>query len=292
MNTNQVKCFLALAETLNFTKAAARLYITQPGLSRQIVSLEQELNTQLFIRSPKGVRLTPAGAVLAGELGDLQEAGQRLIQRVQTVGQGYTGELNIGLLEGQWMGADVTDLFRTFMKTYPNIDLRICQGSFGELRKLLQESRIDAAFTLKFDLDGMEGIQWEIYDEDCAVFAVSRRLPLGQKEHITFDDLLQETLLVMSPEDSRAGHDQLMAHFKQLGSPARLRYVPNLTTMMLWIEVGLGVGIINHRSSVAGNPDVRLIDEIPLGDASTCVVWRRKNPNPAIPLFLDILQKQ
>ena len=69
MNTTQVKCFLALAETLNFTKAAARLYMSQPGLSRQISSLEQELNTQLFIRGQKGVSMTPAGALLARELG-------------------------------------------------------------------------------------------------------------------------------------------------------------------------------------------------------------------------------
>ena len=69
MNTTQIKCFLALAETLNFTKAAARLYMSQPGLSRQISSLEQELNTQLFIRGSKGVTTTPAGALLARELG-------------------------------------------------------------------------------------------------------------------------------------------------------------------------------------------------------------------------------
>ncbi|MBR5261963.1 MAG: LysR family transcriptional regulator, partial [Oscillospiraceae bacterium] len=144
MNSNQIKCFLALAETLNFTKAAARLYMTQPGLSHQIASLEAELKTQLFVRNQKRVLLTPAGALLAGELGALQEAGERLIERVQNVGQGYTGELNIGLIEGQWMGADLTDLFRDYMQKYPNIDLRICQGSFGELRRLLEDGKIDA----------------------------------------------------------------------------------------------------------------------------------------------------
>ena len=59
MNTTQIKCFLALAETLNYTRAAARLYLSQPGLSRQINSIEQELNTQLFIRNQRNVRLTP-----------------------------------------------------------------------------------------------------------------------------------------------------------------------------------------------------------------------------------------
>ena len=69
MNSTQIKCFLALSETLNFTKAASRLYLTQPALSRQIVTLEQELNTLLFIRDSKNVSLTPAGALLSSELG-------------------------------------------------------------------------------------------------------------------------------------------------------------------------------------------------------------------------------
>lgn len=292
MNTNQIKCFLALAETMNFTKAAERLYLTQPGLSRQIVSLEQELNTQLFIRNQKGVRLTPAGALLASELGDIHESSQRLIERVKTVGHGYTGVLSIGLLEGQWMGADLTNVFRTFMKTYPDIDLRVCHGSFGELRHLLSEGKIDAAFTLKFDIADTDGVMSEMYDRDTAVFAVSRHLPLGQKENIAFEDLLQETFLVMSPEDCRAGYDLMQHHFKQSGAhPAEIRYAPNLATMMLWIEVGLGVGIINHRSSIASNPDVRLVEEVPLEDASTCFVWRKDNPNPAVTLFLEILRR-
>jgi len=291
LNSNQVKCFLTLAETLNFTKAAARLYMTQPGLSHQIASLETELKTQLFIRDQKRVLLTPAGALLASELGTLQEAGQKLIERVQTVGQGYTGELSIGLLEGQWMGADLTDLFRNYMQKYPNIDLRICQGSFGELRRLLTDGKIDAEISLKFDVEGMEGVSWIPYDKDAAVFAVSRRLPIGQKEVITMEELQQETFLIISPEDSRAGTDRILEHFKQFGAtPQKIRYSPNLTTTMLWIELGLGVGIINKRSSLAGNPEVRVIHEIPLDDASFCLAWKKQNVNPALSLFLEMMQ--
>ena len=293
MNSNQVKCFLALAETLNFTKAAARLYMTQPGLSHQIASLETELKTQLFIRNQKRVLLTPAGALLASELSGLQEAGERLIERVQTVGQGYTGELNIGLLEGQWMGADLTDLFRNYMQKYPNIDLRICQGSFGELRRLLEDGKIDAELSLRFDVEGIDGVSWIPYDKDSAVFAVSRRLPIGQKETITLEDIEKETFIIISPEDSRAGTDRILDDFRKFGvSPQKIRYSPNLTTTMLWIELGLGIGIINERSSLAGNPEVRVVHEIPLDDASFCLAWRKQNINPAFSLFLEMMQNQ
>ena len=292
MNTTQVKCFLALADTLNYTRAATHLYMSQSSLSRQIVTLEQDLNTQLVIRNQKQVQLTPAGTLLASELGGIQAATNSLIERVQTVGQGYAGTLSVGVLEGQWVGADITRLFREFLESYPNIDLCICHGSFGELRGKLLSGKLDMAVTLHFDVMGLEGVSCRQYAEDRAVLAVSRRLPLGQKEHITFEDMQGETMLVISPEDSRVGAELLLSEIKERGFPAwKIHYAPNLITVMLWIEAGLGVGLINHHSSLAANPEVRLIEELPLGDASPCVAWRKDNLNPAIPLFLDRLEQ-
>ena len=293
MNTTQIHCFLTLANTLNYTRAAAQLYMTQPGLSRQIVSLEKELNTLLFIRDQKSVRLTPAGALLASELGGIQAATEDLVGRVRTVGQGYSGTLTVGLLEGQWMGTDMAGIFRGFMDSYQNIDLRICQGSFSDLRSQLLSGKLDVIFTLRFELESMENVDWIRYREDNAVFAVSRSLPLGKKQSITREEMLKETMLVISPEDSRAGAELLMAYIKSSGAvPGGIRYAPNLITLMLWIEAGLGVGIISHHSSLASNPAIRLIEELPLEDASPYAVWRKDNLNPAVPLFMEKLTAQ
>lgn len=286
MNTTQIKCFLTLAETLNFTRAAERLYISQPALSRQISTLEQEINSLLFIRDQKSVRLTPAGTLLAGELGEIQSSLDELIARVRTVGMGYTGTLTIGVLEGQWMGEEFTGLYRRFMDSYPNIDFRMGQGSFGTLRRQLDSGEIDIAITLSFDVAGLEQYVSRPLFPDQAVFAISRERPLARKEHITFADLISETLLVISPEDCRVGSELVFNDLREQGLKApRIRYAPNLSTVMLWVEAGLGVGIINHQSNLARNPNVRLISEIPLQDASPCLVWRRDNLNPAIALF-------
>ena len=290
MNTTQVKCFLALADTLNYTRAATHLYMSQSSLSRQIVTLEQELKTQLVIRNQKQVQLTPAGTLLASELASIQATTDSLIERVQTVGQGYAGALSVGVLEGQWVGADLTRLFLSFLKAHPNIELRISQDSFRKLRGKLLSGKLDVAVTLYFDVETLKGVSCCKYGEDRAVLAVSRRLPLGQKERITFEDVSKETLLVISPEDSRVGAELILSKMKEQGFTVRnVRYVPNLTTVMLWIEAGLGVGLINHYSSLAANSEIRLIEELPLGDASPCVVWRKDNLNPAIPLLLEQL---
>ena len=85
------------------------------------MSLEQELNAQLVIRDQKQVRLTPAGALLASELGGIQLATDNLIQRVQIVSRGYAGTLTVGLLEGQWGGGDIARLLREFLEAYFNV---------------------------------------------------------------------------------------------------------------------------------------------------------------------------
>ena len=291
MNTTQIKCFLALSETLNFTKAAARLYLSQPALSRQISTLEQELNTLLLIRDSKNVRLTPAGTLLASELGGLYASLEDLIARTKTVGMGYSGSLTIGVLESQWMGGTYTRLCRDFIKRYPSIDFRLQQGSFGQLRQQLIDGRIDAAITLEFDIQDMSGVVWRVFEQDNAVFAASTSLPVCRKEVVKAEDLAGETLLLISQEDSRAGHDKLLEQLKRLGwVPDNIRIGPNFATITLWIEAGLGIGVVNHFSALTKNPSIRLLSEIPVGDASACVVWRKNNLNPAIALFAELLE--
>lgn len=289
MNRMQIKCFLALAQTQNFTKAAEQLYISQPGLSHQIVSLERELNTQLFVRNQKMVRLTPAAKLLAKELPALDREYEELIQRVQAVGRGHSGSLTIGTLESQWVGGGFADLCCAFVQKYPNIDLQLRSGAFSDLRRWLSQGDVDVALTLQFDIADISDLQWRDYDNDYARFAVSRRLPLGQKEVITVEDVMEETLLLISPDDSRVGAALSREFIKNSGlAPKNIRYAPNLSTIMLWVEAGLGVGIINHHSNIASNPMVRLIEEVELSEAgaNSCLVWKKECLNPAVDLFV------
>lgn len=289
MNRMQIKCFLALAQTQNFTKAAEQLYISQPGLSHQIVSLERELNTQLFVRNQKMVRLTPAAKLLAKELPALDREYEELIQRVQAVGRGHSGSLTIGTLESQWVGGGFADLCCAFVQKYPNIDLQLRSGAFSDLRRWLSQGDVDVALTLQFDIADISDLQWWDYDNDYARFAVSRRLPLGQKEVITVEDVMEETLLLISPDDSRVGAALSREFIKNSGlAPKNIRYAPNLSTIMLWVEAGLGVGIINHHSNIASNPMVRLIEEVELSEAgaNSCLVWKKECLNPAVDLFV------
>ena len=289
MNRMQIKCFLALAQTRNFTKAAEQLYISQPGLSHQIVSLERELNTQLFVRNRKAVQLTPAAKLLAKELPALDKAYEELIGRVQAVGRGHSGSLTVGTLESQWLGGRFADLCCAFVHRYPDIDLQLRSGAFSDVRRWLSTGEVDIGLTLQFDVADASELESRPFDADYARFAVSRRLPLGRKEQITWDDLMEETLLLISPDDSRVGASLSRQLLQSRGlSPKQIRYAPNLSTVMLWIEAGLGVGIINQHSSIASNPTIRVIEELVLDDAgaNACFAWKKDCVNPAVELFI------
>ncbi|MBR3309071.1 MAG: LysR family transcriptional regulator [Lachnospiraceae bacterium] len=291
MNTTQIKCFLAVAETLNFTKAAKQLFITQPGLSRQIVSLERELNTLLFIRDKQSVRLTPAAAVLAKELQDFESRLEEILHKAQKIGQGYSGRLVIGMLGGQYVNEELTDKLMRFMQENPNIDLVFKQGSFRDLREWVIDGSIDIAYTLNFDVHDMKGIVITEFCKDSPVFAISRHTGTGRKKKVLLNDLMEETLIIISPDDSRAGYELIQAFLKRSGvSFSDIRYAPNLATIMMWIEAGQGVGIINHNSNITSKTSIRLLENIVIDtnqQASSCFIWKAENYNPAIPLFVN-----
>ena len=291
MNTTQIKCFLAVTETLNFTKASKQLFISQPGLSRQIVSLERELNTLLFIRDKHTVRLTPAAAVLAEELRNFNSRLEEITRKVQKIGQGYSGRLVIGTLGGQFVDEPLTNRLMNFMDANPSIDLIIRQGSFRELREWIFDKEIDIAVTLNFDAAEMRDVVIMEYSKDTPVFAISRFSKIGRKRNISLKDLAEETMIVISPEDSRAGYEHMMAYIRREGLHfADIRYAPNLATTMIWIEAAQGIGVINHASNITAKSSIRLLDDIiidPEHNASSCFVWKTDNYNPAIPLFVN-----
>ena len=99
MNFIQIKYFVTAARCQNFTKAADQLYITQqPALSRQILSVERELNLQLFIRTGRNVRLTPAGRILLEKFQVIYDAYQEAVFQAKQSFKGLSGTINIGIL--------------------------------------------------------------------------------------------------------------------------------------------------------------------------------------------------
>ena len=153
MTVFQIQCFLSVAETLNFTEAANRLFIAQSSLSRNISHLEEEIGLTLFIRTKKYVRLTPSGTVLYSEFSKLLKLGQHALEKARNAELGETGSLCLGVLETQRSENFLPSRLGQLRKEHPNIQIDIISGTFRELREAVMDNRIDIALTLGFDME-------------------------------------------------------------------------------------------------------------------------------------------
>ncbi|MDF2512826.1 MAG: LysR family transcriptional regulator [Herbinix sp.] len=288
MNTTQIRYFLVAAKCLNFTEAAQKLYISQPALSKQLHAIEEELNMILFLRNGKKVSLTPAGVVLYKELQGFEDNYFKVIQKAKSANEGNVGELHIGILQGQMVGEKFSDAYAAFSEKHPNISIFLYRDTFSGIRSRLGDGTLDIGITLGFDIDDKEKYYIEKIATSSSVFAVSRKHPLSKKEAKDWEDLKDEHFILIEERDSYAGSRMLIADCKKRGFYPNVRYVPSLETVMLCVEAGLGVGIVNTMNYLTLNPSIIILDQIKLTDTDTIMVWKKKNMNPVVPLFNNI----
>ena len=131
MEIRQLKYFLKLAETLNFSEASRELFITQSTLSQQILNLERELDQQLFIRNSHEVVLTEAGRLLVPMARESIHTVDNCLQQMQDLKHLLTGELNIGVTYS--FSSIMAETMIDFLKKYPKVKLNVCYSSMAEL---------------------------------------------------------------------------------------------------------------------------------------------------------------
>ena len=183
MDLRQLKYFVQIAETGNFSRAAEVLRIAQPSLSQQIKSLEDELGVQLFVRHARGVTATEHGQQLYDHarriLQEIDDA--KGILRSQT--SDPTGRVSVGLPTSACRGLSLP-LFRVMAERLPNITLHIVEAMTGYLDELIQAGRLDVA--LLYDHKAFEHVAWtEMITEDLMLF-VSAKSPIAKRRSVPF----------------------------------------------------------------------------------------------------------
>jgi DNA-binding transcriptional LysR family regulator len=240
MEIRQLEAFVAVAEELNFTRAAARLYVAQSGLSATVRSLEKELRAPLFVRSTRRVDLTPAGAALLGEARRTLASARAAADAVASVEGLQRGTLTLGIMQASSL-FDLGGLLARFRATYPGIRLKLHQASSAELARLLRDGTLDMTFAT--------------VDEPAS-------------DIVTFL-LVQSPLVVVSKRDDMVGRQgsvalAALADYEQVGFPQgwgvrtladnamrsadhepRVDLEVNDTSTLLdLVEAGLGVAVI------------------------------------------------
>jgi DNA-binding transcriptional LysR family regulator len=276
MELRTLRYFVAVAEELHFGRAATRLHLSQPPLSRAIKQLEADLGAPLLHRSAAGVSLTPAGAVLLAEARELLDRAERARTRVAAVAG--PAVLTIGLL-GDSTDADLARLAAAYRRRHPEVEVRIRETDLTDPTCGLRAARVDLALTrTPFDSTGLTVHQLRT-DPVGAVLRADD--PLAGRAALTLADLADRQWFQFP-----AGTDPLWQSYWNGGTPRQgpvVRAVHECRQAVLWNGT-VGLAPLGHE------PPAELV-LVPLTDMAPSHVvaaWRSADRNPLIRAFVRL----
>jgi DNA-binding transcriptional LysR family regulator len=218
----QLRYFVTVAEEAHFSRAAARLYITQPALSQAIARLEAALDVQLLVRNRHNVELTDAGVELLHRARRLLVDRDEAVERVRSVSRGDAGVLRLGvaLLAEHEVAATLTAL----VESYPDIVLDRVAAVSERLIDHLREGALDAAFVHQVPaLGSAEGVEWEVIRRARLAAVMAATNPLACRDTVELGELCDETVLVNPRELAPSAYEGMQLMCREIG-----RFEPKL----------------------------------------------------------------
>lgn len=263
----QLRYFVAVAEELNFRRAAERLHITQPPLSQTIKHLEEELNVRLFIRNTHGVQLTRAGEVFFKEALGLLAAARQSLSLVRQAEAGEVGSLNIGYSASAIFSSVLTSALAILLERRPLLELQLHDGNSLDHLSSLRSGQLDAAI-LRADIakESARGLRLHFLGEEPLYVLINPSHALAKAERLFLSDLSDERLLLQP-----AGRRTFLRHqVEYLSERAGLSLintleVPDISSMLCFVTAGLGIAVL--PKSVASIPHGLV--SIPLADVGS-----------------------
>lgn len=289
---NQIRAFLAVAEELHFGRAAEKIHMAQPPLSRAIQQLERELGTELFVRSTRRVSLSAAGAALVAPAADVLEAIRRGKAAVAATGKGEAGLVRMAF-SGASTHVMVGRLAKAVRETHPGIDFQLDSAAYAYPaleRVIRRETELGLG---RWTFIPPE-IGARVVSIEHLVIAVNRSHRLAERESLSFAELRDESFITLPSFPGSVLPNELHRLAAAAGFiPPVVQVAPDSLTVIAL--VGAGIGCTLTVSSVAEhvtNPEVRFVrvndDHEPI---RLRLAWRLDNENPAVREVLRISEE-
>lgn len=242
MELKRLRYFVAVAEDLHFGRAAERLNMAQPPLSRQIAQLERDLDVQLFDRSRAQVRLTPAGEVLLERARAILDQLDSAFQEVTRIGKGSAGRLRIAFVGSASHGV-LPNLIKSYRSHYPDVDLALSAMNNADLERALVQREIDIAVARPL-LESDEFRGMELHREPL-VLAVPDNSKLNAATNIALKDLASETFILYPRRPRPSFADHVLGVLTREGvTPAETIFAQDYQTAISLVSVGVGISIV------------------------------------------------
>ncbi len=285
---SHLRCFAAVAEELHFGRAAARLNMTQPPLSRQVQLLEHALGVGLFERTSRSVRLTPAGRAFYAEARRILDLAEGAGLAAKRVARGEAGSVTIGFTAAASYGF-LPRLIAAARAEMPEVDLALREMVTADQTEALSSGRIDLGL-LRPPVDRRGGAEAVCVARERLVLAVPRGHPLAAGREPAIRDLDRQPLIMYSPVEGRYFYDLLAGLFQAAGvAPRHVQHISQAHTMLALVGAGIGVALVPEaaRSLRFDGVVLRPLRLPAKAAAELFAVWRRDNKNPALQVLRD-----
>src|SRR6202045_4422284 len=243
MELRHLRYFVAVGDEQHYGRAARRLRVAQPALSRQIQDLEEELGFKLFERLPRGVRLSAAGKLFLEDARRILQEVSEAAVRAGRVASGRLGTLRVGFTENaSWRGV-VPDSFRRFREQQPGAELQLQPAASLEQLEAIRSGRLDAGFVNFMPKSDPELGQLLVAMQHVEL-AAPKRHPLTKLKKLRLRDLTDAPFVWFPRRESPAFYDRLMNECYRGGlrSPRIVQEGVNEATILSLVAAGLGVG--------------------------------------------------
>ncbi|MCO6385298.1 LysR family transcriptional regulator [Oceanicola sp. 502str15] len=286
----QLRYFLAVAEELNFTRAAEKMGIAQPPLSQQIMNLEHQLKVKLFTRSRRQVSLTPEGDAFIVYARRIINNTQIAAELVGAITRGENGPLSIGAVFSS-IYTVIPQLIEVFASRFPKVRLHLQEMIIAQQVTALREDRIDVGILRgpipEPDLETLSLL------EERFVAVVPKTHPLAGEAQLSVEHLIDQPMIRVIPSVNRNYSRQMFSVLEDLGKPINIVHeVSDTHTLLGLVSSGLGLSIVPESLNVIHTDRLRYI---PLGETtpttSIQLAWKPSSPSKTLPRLLEVARE-
>jgi DNA-binding transcriptional LysR family regulator len=288
-----LRYFVAVGEEEHFGRAAERLHVVQPALTRQVRQLEEEIGCALFERLKRGVRLTEAGRSFLEEARRLLADLGRSVDRTQLVAQGTVGRLRVGFSDTATYSGELPSILRNFRARWPDVRLELFPSSSVIAGEQLRRQEVDVAFVYVAPPDLRE-LKTHTISVERWMLALPQAHPLVKSKRVKLVDLRREPFVWFPRPVAPPIHDRVLAACHAAGLTLNIvQEVNNPTTILSLVAGGIGVSF-TITSAEKIKPDsvvLRKVDDLRV-TTELSAIWRGDNKAPALQKFIEIVRGQ
>lgn len=282
--------FVAVVEQRSFRRAALKMHVSQPPLTRHIQQLEEALGTSLLIRNARGVELTDAGAIYYEDAKNILALNGQAAERALLAGQGQVGRIDVGVF-GSAMFDTIPRIIREFRVRHPRVEVAMHNLDRDSQTKALRDRRISVAFNRLFADE--PDLHQEVVQTERLHFALQSHHPLAARVELGLKDVVDQTL-ILYPHISRPSFvDYVLRLFHQVGiQPGTIHEVDDLMTAVSMVASGFGITLATDSACNLRLPGIHYV---PIRKADRAVldltiVYRAGDSSTLLAAFLEVVR--